>query len=319
MGASVPEAGRLLGRLRQRILHKVIAIVGVGAIGGVCAAQLQTVRADLVCCVRRSFEALHVRGPSGEVHVRPRVETDPQRLGPASWLLLATKAHQIRGAAPWLCALIGPETTVAVLQNGVEHVARVAAWVGPERVVPVVVDCPATVLSTGRIEQRREARLTVPDLPNGRAFAALFDGTATAVRAVEDWPTAAWRKLCINSVGAIAALAGRPLTELKYEGRAELARALAHECAAVARAEGADVPGEFAEVVAERALRSDGLPSILADRLAGRPLEIEARNGAVVRFGAQHGIPTPVNARVCALLAHAHLDPQRDLLDELGA
>lgn len=297
----------------------MIAIVGVGAIGGVCAAHLQAAHYDLVCCVRQPFEALHVRGPSGVLRARPRVETDPQQLAPAAWLLLATKAHQIHGAAPWLCALIGPETTVAVLQNGVEHVARVAAWVGPERVVPVVVDCPATLRSAGRIEQRREARLVVPDFPNGRAFAALFDGTAVAVRTVEDWPTAAWQKLCINSVGAIAALAGRPLSELKHRGRAELARALAHECAAVARAEGADVPREFAEDVAERALRSDGLPSILADRLAGRPLEIEARNGAVVRFGAQHGIPTPVNARVCALLAHAHLDPQRDLLDELGA
>jgi 2-dehydropantoate 2-reductase len=298
----------------------VIAIVGVGAIGGVCAAHLLAARSDLICCVRRPFATLDLRGPTGALLSRPRVEIEPERLGPVEWLLLATKAHQIGGASAWLSALTGPETRIAVLQNGVEHVARVAAWAPPDRVVPVVVDCPANVLAPGRIEQRREARLAVPDDAGGRAFAALFAGTSVAVRPTRDWPTAAWQKLCINVVGgAIAALAGRPLSEVRHPGRVEIARSLAHECGAVARAEGTRVDREFAEGVAERAVAagSGGLSSILADRLAGRPLEIEARNGAVVRIGARHGIPTPVNRRVCELLADAHLAPGTDLLRAL--
>jgi 2-dehydropantoate 2-reductase len=78
------------------------------------------------------------------------------------------------------------------------------------------------------------------------------------------------------------------------------------------------VPPEFAEDVAGRAAAgTGGMPSILADRLAGRPLEVDARNGAVVRFAARHGLAVPANQRVCALLADAHLH-DRDLLPQIA-
>lgn len=298
----------------------MIAIVGVGAIGGTCAALLASQREDVVGCVRgEPPEALELSGALGVVRVRPRWQTRPEELAPAEWLLLATKAHQVEGASDWLAAGIGPDTRLAVLQNGVEHVQRVAHWAPRERVVPVVVDCPATRIGPGRIELRRPPRLTPPDDEGGRAFARLFAGTPVVVEPTQDWPTAAWQKLCINVVGgAIAALGGRPLSELEHAGRAALAEALAQECAAVARAEGARVEPAFAQEVARRAAAGvGGMPSILADRLAGRALEVDARNGAVVRFGARHGIPTPVNARVCALLADAHTH-RRDLLEELS-
>lgn len=297
----------------------MIAIVGVGAIGGVCAAELATGRDDLVGCVRRPLADLELRGPQGVLRARVRWETRPERLSPVDWLLLATKAHQVEGASDWLAAGIGAATRVAVLQNGVEHAERVRRWVPADRVVPVVVDCPAKRVAPGRIELRRPARLTVPDGAGGRAFAALFAGTGVSVETTDDWPTAAWRKLTINAVGgAIAALAGRPLPEVRHPGRASLARALARECAAVARAEGARVPPEFAEEVAGRAAAGiGGMPSILADRLAGRPLEVDARNGAVVRFAARQGLAVPANERACALLADAHLH-DRDLLPEIA-
>jgi 2-dehydropantoate 2-reductase len=297
----------------------VIAIVGVGAIGGVCAAQLASVRDDVVGCARRPLEVLELHSPEGVLRVRLRWETRPQRLPEVDWLLLATKAHQVEGASDWLTAGVGEATRVAVLQNGVEHVARVERWLPAQRVVPVVVDCPATRAAPGSIEQRRHARLTVPDDAGGRALTELFAGTPIRVERTGDWPTAAWRKLCINVVGgAIAALAGRPLAELRHPGRASLAEALAQECAAVARAEGARVEPEFAREVARRAATGiGGLPSILADRLAGRPLEVDARNGAVVRFGARHGIPTPTHERVCGLLADAHRH-SRDLMLEIA-
>ena len=61
-----------------------------------------------------------------------------------------------------------------------------------------------------------------------------------------------------------------------------------------------------------------GAPSTLTDRREGRPLEFDARNGAVVRGGARHGIDTPANARAAQLMADAHLEPERDLLDALA-
>ena len=295
----------------------MIAVVGVGAIGGVCAAQLVAAGREVTCCVRRRFDELVLEAPDGRLASKPRVETDPAQVSAARWILFATKAHQTAGAAVWLEALMGEETRVAVLQNGVEHASRLAPWVDVQRVVPVVVACPSTATAPGCIAQRRPAQLTVPADPAGQAFAALFEGTAVAVHTTDDWGTAAWRKLCLNVTGgAIAALAGVPLSEVRHPRRADLAHALAQECAAVARAEGADVPDAFAEKVAVGAVTSPsgGSPSTLTDRRNGRPLEFDARNGAVVRIGACHGIDAPVNARATALMAEAHRDPETDLL-----
>jgi 2-dehydropantoate 2-reductase len=82
------------------------------------------------------------------------------------------------------------------------------------------------------------------------------------------------------------------------------------ECVAVGRAEGADLADDLPQqvVAGYRAGPADGVNSLHADRLAGRPMEIDARNGVIVRKGAAHGIATPVNAMVVALLKAAGED-----------
>jgi 2-dehydropantoate 2-reductase len=297
------------------------AVVGVGAIGGVCAANLLSGGHDVVCCVRTRFDELVLEADGGIRRFAPRVETDPAAVTAVPWVLLATKAHQTEAAAGWLERLVGTGTRVAVLQNGVEQAARVARWVDAASIVPVVIACPSTAIAPGHVIQRGPARLTVPDDPGGRAFAALFDGTAVTVESTADWSTAAWRKLCLNVTGgALAALAGVPLPEIQHPRLRDLAYALAHECAWVARAEGADLPARFVDEVAEQAIATPlgGTPSTLTDRLRGRPLEVDARNGTVVRLGARHGIATPINARAAELMAEAHREPAIDLLSRLA-
>jgi 2-dehydropantoate 2-reductase len=297
----------------------MIAIVGVGAIGASVAAPLAARRDDVVCCVRTPLRELVVTTPDAEHRVSPRVSTDPGDCAPVDWLLLATKAHQVEGAGGWLAALVGPHTRLAVLQNGVEHAQRVARWVPASRVVPVVVYTPAEALAPGRVTLRAPARLMVPDDAPGRAFAQLFDGTDVAVDASADFVTESWRKLCINVTGgAIAALAGVPLPEVRHPRAEALARALARECAEVAAAEGALLSRQDADAIAAGAARArtGGRPSTLQDRMAGRSLEADARNGAVPRIGARHGIPAPANAAAAELLGRAHRLPG-DLLPAL--
>ncbi len=299
----------------------MIAVVGVGAVGGVCAARLAA-RGDLLCCVRTCFRELVVEAPGARLVAVPRVETQPARAARAEWVLLATKAHQVDGTAGWLAALVGADTRVAVLQNGVEHVERLAPWVEPARIVPVVVNCPCVAVAPGHVLQRAPARLTVPAHPDGRAFAALFADTDIDVSCADDFRAAAWRKLCLNVVsGALAALSGRPLPEVLDPRKREIARGLARECAAVARAEGVALGDAEADAIADAVAfaTAGGAPSPLADRLAGRPLEWDARNGVVVRLGARHGLDAPLNHRACALLAEAHRDPATDLLPRLAA
>lgn len=303
---------------------RMLAVLGVGAIGGVVAAELVIAGHPVTGCVRTPFETL-VREEGGRSQrTTLPLMMDPKAARPADlrWLLLATKAHQTPGAMRWCEAWDDGRLRLAVLQNGVEHRERVAPWIAAERVVPVVVGCPATAVAPGHIVQRGPARLWVPNDANGRDFAALFEGSGAAVTPEADFITSAWRKLCVNVVGgAIAPLAGRAMPEIAHPAKRDLALALARECVAVARAEGAALDAAFADRVAlgQVEAKSGGTPSTLTDRLAGRPLEADARNGAVVRIGARHGIATPVNARAAQLMARIHAQPGEDRLGALAA
>jgi 2-dehydropantoate 2-reductase len=123
----------------------------------------------------------------------------------------------------------------------------------------------------------------------------------------EDYATHAWRKLAINAVAALMVLSGCRAPIFRREDIRPLARALASECLAVARAEGADLPDTVADELVEEfaAMPEDLGTSMLFDREAGRALEWDARNGVVVRLGAEHGLPTPVSDVLVPLLAAA--------------
>ena len=240
----------------------------------------------------------------GEHTLAGRVRADPAAVAPAPWVLLAVKTHQTAGAAAWLAALCDERTVVAVLQNGVEHRERAGPLVGPATVLPVIVWCPSETVAPGRVRQRGPARLSVPDEPAGAALAALLDGAAQ-VDVVADFHTEAWRKLCLNAVAAPMVLAGRRAEVYREPGQIELARGIAEECVAVARAEGARLgPETVDEMIAEIATFPPDLgTSMLYDRIAGRRLEWEARNGVISRLGRGHGIPTPVSDDVGRRLA----------------
>jgi len=289
-----------------------VAVVGPGAIGIVFAAAAQKAgRAELVLCGRRPLDEVVVERDEHEpVVVTAPVITDPEVLdGPADWVLLAVKAHQTNGASKWLHALTGPDSVVVVLQNGIEHRERVGPLVNEATVLPAIVWCPAEATAPGHVRLRGEPEINVPAGPQGHALAELLAGGAR-VGLVDDFTTEAWRKLCVNTLAALMVLAGRRAGMFRRADIAALARDLAVECLAVARAEGAQLPDDVADrIVADFA----GMPpdlgsSILFDREANRPLEWDARNGVVRRLGARHGIPTPVSDVIVPLLAAASGD-----------
>lgn len=283
-----------------------IAIVGPGAIGGVVAGWLEkTGRHELTLCARRPLAELVVETPGGTVVVRPRILTDPTQGQPVDWILVTTKAYDAAGAATWFPALLGSSTRVAILQNGVEHRERFARLVDADRIVPVMVDCPAERPSPTRIVQRGAGRMAVAADGRGREFAGLFAGTALEVTLAEDFKSVVWRKLCMNSAGVISALLLKPAGIMRDPNVAIVARDLVSECVAVGRAEGAVLEDGLVDAVMEayRNAPVDSVNSLQADRAAGRPMEIDARNGAIVRFGRKHGIPTPCNQMAAILLA----------------
>lgn len=283
-----------------------IAIVGVGAVGGVIAGWLtQRGGHELTLCARRPLGEVSVELSTGMVKLAPTILTDPAQGRPVDWVLVTTKAYDAAGAAAWFPSLVGPDTIVAILQNGVEHRERFASFLDADQIMPVMVDCPAERPAPGRIIQRGAGRMVVPAGTEGMRFVELFSGTALEVTSVADFKSAIWRKLCLNSAGVISALLLKPAGVMRDENVAVLARELVRECIAVGRVEGAVLDDSLLESVMEsyRKAPLDSINSLHADRLAGRPMEIDARNGAIVRFGRKHGIPTPCNQAAAILLA----------------
>jgi 2-dehydropantoate 2-reductase len=285
-----------------------IAVVGLGSIGGVVAGYLaKTGRHHVVACVRKPIAELILDGPDGTAKVPLPTLIDPAKAEPADWVLLCTKTHQTEATAPWLNQLCTPKTKVAVLQNGIDHAARVAPLANGATIVPVIVYYNGERIADDHVRLRQGADhdLLVADDDAGRSFAALFDGTPIRVSLSGDFTTAAWRKLLINAIAS-------PITALTMQRQAVLRRPevkalcldIVREAVAVARAEGAKLSADEAEAALAMLFTfpPEAGTSMYFDRLAGRQLEHEAKTGAIVAAGERHGIPTPINRALLALL-----------------
>ncbi|MFZ0526606.1 MAG: 2-dehydropantoate 2-reductase [Xanthobacteraceae bacterium] len=285
-----------------------VAVVGLGSIGGAAAGCLAAAgRHDVVVCMRRPIERLTLDQPGGVVEVKLTVLTDPMDAKPVDWVLLCTKTHQTESAAPWLAQLCTPSTRVAVLQNGIGHVARVAPLAHGATVLPVIVYYNGERLAPDRVRLRQgsDQDLAVADDEAGRAFATLLEGTPLRVLRSDDFETLIWRKLLINAVAnPITTLTLQRQTVLRRPDVQELCRGILGEAVAVARAEGVNLAGdEPARAMATLFTFSGELgTSMYFDRLAGRHLEVDALTGAIVAAGARHGVATPFNAALLTLL-----------------
>jgi 2-dehydropantoate 2-reductase len=286
-----------------------VAVVGLGSIGGAAAGCLAAAgRYDVIACTRQPLERLTLEAPQGTVEVPLAAFTDPAQIkNPTDWVLLCTKTYQTESAAPWLARLCAPSTRVAVLQNGIGHVERVAPFVGGATVVPAIVYYNGERLAPDRVRLRQGADpdIAVPNDAGGRAFAELLAGTPLRVALNDDFATLAWRKLLINAVA-------NPITTLTLQRQAvlrrpdvqELCGQILDEAVAVARAEGVRVADdEPARAMATLFTFSGELgTSMFFDRLAGRRLEVEALTGAIVAAGERRGVPTPLNRALLILL-----------------
>ncbi|MFZ1922575.1 MAG: 2-dehydropantoate 2-reductase [Xanthobacteraceae bacterium] len=285
-----------------------VAVIGLGSIGGVVAGCLaEAGRHEVIACVRQPIERLTLEGPHGAVEVAFRVLTDPAQAGPADWVLVCTESQQTQSAAPWLKRLCGSATRVAVLQNGIGHVARVAPLANGATVLPVIVYYNGERLAPDRVRLRQGADpdIAVADDAAGQAFARLFEGTPLRILLSDDFDTLIWRKLLINAVAnPITTLTLQRQEVLRRPDVQQLCHAILAEAVAVARAEGVRLADdEPARAMATLFTFSGELgTSMYFDRLAGRHLEVDALTGAIVAAGARHGIATPLNSAFLALL-----------------
>jgi 2-dehydropantoate 2-reductase len=285
-----------------------VAVIGLGGVGGGAAGSLAAAgRHDVIACVRQPIARFTLERAEGAVEAPLHVLTDPAQAKPVDWVLVCTKTHQTAATGPWLARLCTPATRVAVLQNGIDHVARVGPLARGAAIVPVLVyyNCERFAPDRVRIRHAGPHDAVVADDEPGRAFVDLFDGTPLRITRSGDFATLAWRKLLINAVAnPITALTLQRQAVLRRPDVQELCRAILDEAVAAARVEGVKLAeDEAARTIATLENFSGELgTSMYFDRLAGRRLEAEALTGAIVAAGDRHGMAVPLNRALLALL-----------------
>ncbi|WP_137043566.1 2-dehydropantoate 2-reductase [Pseudolabrys sp. FHR47] len=285
-----------------------IAVVGLGGIGGTAAGLLtRTGLHDVTACVRKPLERLMVEGPDGAFEVPLTALTDPADARPVDWVLLCTKTHETASAGPWLERLCTPSTTVAALQNGIDHVERIAPYVNGAAIVPALVYYNGERLAPDHVRYKpvSENELVVPDDAGGRAFAALMGDTPLHVLVSADFVTLKWRKLLVNAIAnPITALTLQRFAVFERPDIQLLSLAILDEAGRVARVDGAGLHDDESQRVLKmvRGFGANLSTSTYFDRLAGRPFEVEALTGAIVAAGERYGIATPLNGLLLTLL-----------------
>lgn len=298
-----------------------IAILGSGAVGGYFGARLARAGHDVTFLARGAHRdairarGLSVRGPLGDFVARSPAEDDAAKVGAVDLVLFAVKAYDNETALPMLAPLAGPGTVVLPLQNGVEAADQVASVVGAERTlggttyIGAALEAPGLIVQTGTYRRIVLGEWFAPGREVSPRVARLGEALAGADIEVElaaDARVPVWEKFVyLAPMGALAAAARQPAGVI-WNDAALRAQFLAgvREVEAVARAEGVGVAPDMTErVTAYMQTVSPAMrPSMLIDLAAGKRLEVEALQGAVVRRGAARGVPTPVLATLYAVL-----------------
>jgi 2-dehydropantoate 2-reductase len=304
-----------------------VAVIGAGAVGAVFGARLATAGADVTFVARGATLAalrehgLQLESVQGDVRLPPgHVADAPSAIGPVDAVLVAVKAAQVPEVAPTLASLLGPGTVVIPLQNGVEASAQLASVLDPAHVSEGLCRMLAEQTAPGRV---RHAGGGAEIAFGSRAAHALGAGpTATLARLAEvfrrggvtvetpaDTTTALWEKLLfVEPLGVVGAAARSAFGELLGDPETSAAlEACVREVQAVGQAHGAALSEESTSHVWQRyrSLPPAGTTSMQRDIVAGRPSELEAQTGAVVRLGRARGVAVPVHAAL-----HAVLRPQ---------
>lgn len=296
-----------------------LAIVGVGGVGGYFGGHLARSGTDVRFLARGAHlqalksDGLTVVSDVGPIdHLKIRVTDDPAEIGPVDAVLLAVKLADTEAAIAQMRPLVGPETAVASLQNGVDAVEKMSAAFGRERVlggvchIAIAIERPGVIRHTGTM-----ARITLGEL-DGRKTARLTALVEACKRAglniteAPDISRTIWEKFVfLSAFSGVTALSRSSIGPIRDDpdGRLFIRRALA-ESTAVARARGIAFPDDHVEkamgFVAN--LPAAMKASMLHDLERGAKLELPWLSGAVVRLGRENGVPVPTHETILAAL-----------------
>ena len=295
-----------------------IAIFGSGGVGGYFGGRLAAAGEDVTFLARGAHlaalqkDGLHIDSPAGALHL-PKVQaTDrPQAVGPVDVVLFTVKLYDVAAAAATLAPMIGPDTVVITLQNGVEAVDMVAKHVGQEHVaggaayIVIVIDKPGHLRHTaahqlvfGESDGTRSPRLIAFEEAGTRAG---FQAKASTEVETDLWikfvRLSTWSGMTTITRSPMGVIRGNP------ELFAMMMTAI-DEAIAVGRARGVTFPDNVVEETLKLIHRfpAESKSSMFEDLERGRPLELPWLSGAVVRLGKEVGVSAPTHQFITAVL-----------------
>jgi len=297
-----------------------IAILGAGALGCAIGAALTEVghetwllnrSATHVDAMRR--DGLQVDDAGGTRRVRVQATTQAAEAGIADLVVVLVKSFHTESAMRSAMELVGPDTLVLSLQNGLGHEDVLAGIVGRERVLAGKTYVGGVMRGPGHIQSGVAGKATYIGELDGRltprvqAIADAFNAAGLATTVSDNIVGTMWDKLLINvATGALTGITGLTYGPL-YDEPLLKAAALAAVAEAMGVASAAGVTLSMTDPVQAWTLAAEGLPpafktSMLQSLEKGSITEIDFINGAVVRWGQRHGVPTPVNATLVACI-----------------
>ena len=284
--------------------------MGAGAVGCYYGAMLGRAghrvtligRPQHVGAVQRS--GLRLQTNTFDEAVRLQASTQPDAVRGADLVLFSVKSNDTEAAGKAFAAHLGPDTAIVTLQNGVDNAERLANTLGRE-VIAAVVYVAVEMAGPGHVRHHGRGELVIGRGKRSEEIVAAFGAAGVPVEISNNVAGALWAKLIVNSAyNALSAITQLPYGRLvQGAGVPEVMRDVVDECLAVARACGVQVPGDMHDTVRRIAQTMPAQFSSTAQDLARRKkTEIEHLNGFVVRKGEAHGVPTPVNRLLLALV-----------------
>ncbi len=297
-----------------------VAVYGTGAVGGYFGGRLAQAGVDVTFIARGPHlqaiqeKGLQINSLQGNFKIHPAQATsDPAAVGPVDLVILGVKAWQVRKAAQAMKPMIGEDSIVLPLQNGVDAARQLAEVLGEDHVVGGLCRIMSMIAAPGIIQHVGAAPYIAfgeRHGPPGRRLARLQTLFASAqgvsAEGVEDIQAALWNKfLLIAPWSGVGAVTRAPIGTIRDlpETRALLKGAM-REIFDLAVAQYIDLPSDaVAKMMAFVAkLPAEGIASMQRDIMEGRPSELNEQTGAVHRLGLELGIPTPVNSFIYSAL-----------------
>jgi 2-dehydropantoate 2-reductase len=296
-----------------------VVIMGAGGTGGYFGGLLARAGEHVTFIARGNhLTALREHGLTvksklaGDFSLPVEATDDPSGLAPADLLLFSVKTYDTEAAAERIRPLIGPDTLLLSVQNGVDNEDRIAGIVGRRSVLGAVAYIVSSIESPGVISQTAgPGKIVFGELdgqrgPRTERLLEAFERAGIAAEISPDVRVAIWEKfLFICAYSGITALTRLPIGPiLDCPESRDLFTGMVQEVAGVARASGINLPADCVDKAVATAvgMGPGGRSSLYFDLAAGHQMELDALNGVIVRLGQEHGVPTPLNFAVYAAL-----------------